>query len=151
MICLCTASHRTAFLKECFVQLNIHGKPYRKNLTNERVSTDCHLECLDWANRSTLLTQHAEVKGNAKWITGCKWGVCKFLRKVKYKRVIIWSCLKGNPSFCCNNRFFFKENTCIFPSLNNPEWMSVFWRWKLGGGGKELFCERHLKKLHQFE
>lgn len=150
MVCLYSAPHINAILKECFMWLNRWRKPYRINLINARVSTDCHLECLDWANRSTLLTQHAEVKGNAKWITGCKWGVCKFLRKVKYKRVIKWSCLKGNSSFCCNNGYFFKENTCIFPSWNNLEWMSGFWRWEVWRK-KELFYERHLKKLHQFE
>lgn len=51
------------------------------------------------SHRPSIRKQCNEVKGSSQWITGCKQGVCRFLRKEQYKRVIIQSGSKGNSSF----------------------------------------------------
>lgn len=51
------------------------------------------------SHRPSIRKQCNEAKGSSQWITGCKQGVCRFLRKEQYKRVIIQSGSKGNSSF----------------------------------------------------
>lgn len=49
--------------------------------------------------RPSIRKQCNEAKGSSQWITGCEQGVCRFLRKEQYKRVIIQSASKGNAGF----------------------------------------------------
>lgn len=51
------------------------------------------------SHRPSIRKQYNDVKGSSQWITGCKQGVCRFLRKEQYKRVIIQSGSRGNSSF----------------------------------------------------